>query len=458
MSRSEPRMWPGQRGFRALAQADAVELLRSLAPDLAPRIALIGVPLRGGDVALEPAGGDAVHSALTALLAQLPPLSDQQAGALLGEDAFATALARGCPPLAGRGAVTTFCAHPQTVGDHAVVVTLQVAADAAARYGTGPTSLVAAAIAELLAECAAALARPDRGRYGVLAHEAPDVLRRAGKRVMLAPGALMHGMRDLYDVCTVISTMRYEGADGIGGLRITAADDPKVRVALALERPIDLRDYRTVRKVLEIADAGLHLLCSDGEVRGFGDSGDDGDGDDSYLIAFAGQHHWRLLHGAQVAMEVRFGQPSLPKQRLEQGPFAARVAAVFPEMSESDRDALWALVDEATRQRHGTMVVVSAGAASEAIRLGTQAIPTTARPLTPALMRHVTAIDGAVLLDPRHHCHAIGAILDGLASSAGDPARGARYNSAIRYVASSPHPCLAIVVSEDGMIDVITRD
>jgi hypothetical protein len=454
MSRSVPSIWPGQRGFRALAQADAVELLRSLAPDLAPRIALIGVPLHGGEVAIEPAPSDAVHAALTAVVAELPPLSDQHAGALLDEDAFASALAHACPPLAGRGAVATFCAHPQTVGDHAVVVTLQVPADASARYGTGPTSLVAAAIAELLAECSAALARPDRGRYGVLAHEVPDVLRRAGKRVMLAPGALMHGMRDLYDVCTVISTMRYEGADGVGGLRVTAADDPQVRVALALERPINLRDYRTVRKVLEIADAGLHLLCSDGEVRGFGDADDD----TSYLIAFAGQHHWRLLHGDQVAMEVRFGQPSLPKQRLEQGPFATRVAAVFPEMTEADRDALWALVDEATRQRHGTMVVVSAGAAAEAIRLATQAIPTTAQPLTPALMRHVTAIDGAVLLDPEHRCHAIGVILDGLSTSAGDPARGARYNSAIRYIASSPHPCLAIVVSEDGMIDLITRD
>jgi hypothetical protein len=50
---------------------------------------------------------------------------------------------------------------------------------------------------------------------------------------------------------------------------------------------------------------------------------------------------------------------------------------------------------------------------------------------------------------------AIGAILDGLATDAGYPSRGARYNSAIRYVASSSHACLAIVVSEDGMINVV---
>jgi len=71
-------------------------------------------------------------------------------------------------------------------------------------------------------------------------------------------------------------------------------------------------------------------------------------------------------------------------------------------------------------------------------------------------MRLITAIDGAVLIDPGNRCHAIGAILDGLASEAGDPSRGARYNSALRYVAASLHACLAIVVSEDGMIDVVS--
>ena len=47
-------------------------------------------------------------------------------------------------------------------------------------------------------------------------------------------------------------------------------------------------------------------------------------------------------------------------------------------------------------------------------------------------------------------------ILDGRASGRGDSARGARYNSALRYVESSDHPCLAVVVSEDGLVDVIT--
>ena len=47
------------------------------------------------------------------------------------------------------------------------------------------------------------------------------------------------------------------------------------------------------------------------------------------------------------------------------------------------------------------------------------------------------------------------AILDGLATEKGDSSRGSRYNSAVRYVESSRYACLAIVVSEDGLIDLL---
>jgi DNA integrity scanning protein DisA with diadenylate cyclase activity len=67
----------------------------------------------------------------------------------------------------------------------------------------------------------------------------------------------------------------------------------------------------------------------------------------------------------------------------------------------------------------------------------------------------ITAIDGAVLIDPTTTCYAIGVILDGLASNKGTPSRGARYNSAIRYVETCKYPCLAIIVSEDGSIDLV---
>jgi DNA integrity scanning protein DisA with diadenylate cyclase activity len=71
------------------------------------------------------------------------------------------------------------------------------------------------------------------------------------------------------------------------------------------------------------------------------------------------------------------------------------------------------------------------------------------------MIRRVTSIDGAVLLDAEGRCHAVGAILDGRATADGRPARGARYNSALRYVRDAGCPTLAVVVSEDGRVDVL---
>jgi DNA integrity scanning protein DisA with diadenylate cyclase activity len=98
--------------------------------------------------------------------------------------------------------------------------------------------------------------------------------------------------------------------------------------------------------------------------------------------------------------------------------------------------------------------VISLDAAEEAQRLSTQATLMEPTVLTPAMVEAVTSIDGAVLLDVGGRCHAIGVILDGDVSPLGTRARGARYNSAVRYVQSHRGRALAIVVSEDGTVDI----
>jgi DNA integrity scanning protein DisA with diadenylate cyclase activity len=107
------------------------------------------------------------------------------------------------------------------------------------------------------------------------------------------------------------------------------------------------------------------------------------------------------------------------------------------------------------RQRRGTTVVISERARDEAVRLGNQSLRLEPFALTPEAVPMLTAIDGAVLMDPEGRCHAIGVILDGRASRRGDPARGARFNSAVRYVDGSDHACVAIVISEEGGVDLL---
>ena len=102
------------------------------------------------------------------------------------------------------------------------------------------------------------------------------------------------------------------------------------------------------------------------------------------------------------------------------------------------------------------MLVISESAAAEAARLESQALTVEPTPLEDHLVRQVTGIDGAVLVDPSGYCHAIGAILDGTATDKGDRSRGARYNSAVKYCASAGDtPTVILLVSEDGMINLL---
>lgn len=88
----------------------------------------------------------------------------------------------------------------------------------------------------------------------------------------------------------------------------------------------------------------------------------------------------------------------------------------------------------------------------------------TGNKISPVLYQFA-AIDGALLVDLDGYCYACGVILDGRRVSAGDPARGARFNSTkvytetiLDYYAEKgitfTHPIASIVKSEDGMLDI----
>ena len=110
---------------------------------------------------------------------------------------------------------------------------------------------------------------------------------------------------------------------------------------------------------------------------------------------------------------------------------------------------------EATELSHGAIVVVAENAAEESARFGNQCTMIDPQPLTARLLEMASRIDGAILATPDGVCHAIGVILDGQVTKKGTAERGARFNSTVRYVHGSKAPCIGLVVSDDGMIDVV---
>jgi hypothetical protein len=358
-----------------------------------------------------------------------------------------------------------FCSTPLSLNGYLVVVVIQLSADTYNSYYTlpgkpgpnRPCSLPHAAVLEFLHECTRALREADTAdnEQPVLDRDYNEVLRGAGRRLMLriSPGNA-HG---LYDACLGVAALRHEGDEGRGTMLLGRRQHAAITPVLTLETPVPLRDHRSIRKLLELTEGSTGLVSDAAHVFGLGHpvAQDSPQYEPLATVHFTNHYGWELRHAGHTLMRVVSNTPRLPQGKVQADNFARVIRQVFPDVDDAGVEYLWELALEASNQSHGTMLCITAGAKPEAERLRRQCFRVVPRAMTPPVLRQASSIDGAVLIEPSGVCYAIGVILDGQATEKGDSSRGARYNSAVRYTSSSPYPCLAIVVSEDGWIDLL---
>jgi hypothetical protein len=319
-------------------------------------------------------------------------------------------------------------------------------------------SFIESSIREFLDAAEEALMKPNPGPEGI-DRPKDELLRSAAKNLMLTPswyGGNTSGLHGLYDAVNGISLSRYEGSDAAGRLLIARRDHPNIKTVVNFLNPAKLAKARSIRKLLETSSDSLALLTDSYEVYGLGvQEGDyDSSKEDLYEIQFTKRHAWYLLHAKNILMKIEDGTPQLPKEKVCKEKILLDLKRLFPKNSVDQNMNIYELIECASNLRHGTMLVISNKADTEAARLGNQSTPITPIKLNKNLIFNLTTIDGAILLSPDGTCHAIGVVLDGMASPKGDPARGARYNSALRYIAVNPNS-LAVVISEDGTVDLV---
>jgi DNA integrity scanning protein DisA with diadenylate cyclase activity len=482
-------MWKHQAHFRISAQTAAEGIFHLLDPNLEPKVFLVGMledDRRGSQLfCFDPEDCGYERSLFSEVKRQAQVLegTDQEQGPFNPVDevqnGHAPRLRLGvlrkalqealCHQDRDRG-VDSFCCWPVIVRDYVVFAVLQLNrrvldscyALAKDQIDGKYTSLLDATIHEYLDGCSEALKNPNPGSedHG-FSRDPEEIVRAAGRRFMHTPalvGGEIEGLHGLFDACNMISSLRYEGAEGVGRMLIARRGHPNIRERLRLSRPIRITDCRAVRKLLEISsgESSLSLLCDSACIYGFGEfvGPYDAQREDLFVINFTKHYTWSLEHAERALIRVTYGQPRLSQMQIEEEKFKRDLRRIFDDIDPSTAERLWSLILEATKQKHGTTVVVSSEASKEAARLENQCTQIEPVQLRPEIMRMVTAIDGAVMIDPNATCYAIGVILDGVASQKGNAARGARYNSAIRYVEGKDR-VLAIVVSEDGSIDLI---
>lgn len=263
-----------------------------------------------------------------------------------------------------------------------------------------------------------------------------------------------HGLRDALDA---VSAQTYEGRASLGTMVVAERGHPSVEIDVTFTHPVPVSVAASFRKVLEMSGARLRLLCDGREIYGLGSVSADYEqaSEQVYVARVVGNGSWELRHGAQPLLRVDNGHPTLPQDQIDDDAFVEIFSRVFPDQGEEGRSAVWELARACTQQRHGTMLVVHPDAAEEGERLLPQAHLVEATRLSARTLTAMTKVDGAVLVSPDGTCHAIGVILDGAATGTGDGSRGARYNSAIRYLAGAGRGSMVIIVSEDGRIDLL---
>lgn len=322
-------------------------------------------------------------------------------------------------------------------------------------------SFIESTINIFLKECSNALKDPNSS-INAIERSAEELLRNSGRQFMYtisSAGRNFDGLHGLYDACNEIASMKYEGAVGIGNMIIAPKDHKNVKITLQLKEPIRVRDYRKVRKFLELSDSNSSIVSDSALIYGLGKlKGKYNPKEESlYIISFTSHFKWEVFHDNNALMVVEYREPSLPEEKINREKFYSDFPRLFKDISKDQIDDLWDISMEATNQKHGTMLVISDNASGEAERLGKQCFPLKPLKLTDKIIQQITSIDGAVLLDRDSTCHAIGVILDGLATDKGDSSRGARYNSAIRYYEQfgKENSLILIIISEDGMINLI---
>ncbi|WP_078942537.1 diadenylate cyclase [Streptomyces viridochromogenes] len=355
------------------------------------------------------------------------------------------------------------------VGDYEVHVVISVDQSAVAavpqitttrrdRFSIRP-SLLHAVLRRILSLARKSLYLPDPGsNMEALEPKAPEVIRTAAEAfmrdIMYCAGYWFGSNADT--LMNTLSALPYEGRAGSGRLVFAKSNNPAINVAVKLRTPVDTRQSLAVRKLLEASGPEADVLSDGGNVYGLGvvKSDYDPNTETVFVVTFTSRGAWELSHAGVALLTVKDGTPSLPTHVLDEDYFISLVNRLF---SDADKATLLEAARAAGKHRHGAMLVISADAAVEAQRLSPQSWSVEPARLSPELVTQLTDMDGAVLIDPTGHCHAIGVILDGTARGEGDPARGSRLNNAVRYLGSEPPPTIVVVYSADGDIDILPR-
>lgn len=315
---------------------------------------------------------------------------------------------------------------------------------------------------------AALFAEQDQNLGGVLAETAGRVLKHYAAEAVrehllaerrsrgLAAGEI--SVRALLDLVMEISKTPEEGSWPRGDVAFVEPEHlGVVRFAARFPdfEPPAADDPKHVRKLLQAVEGSARTLVCDG-VAVLGVAETTPDCEVCVRASFRGGHGFLYLGEELVA-----GFADGDFRSSTRKPNLVRFEEALLEIDLPDETRLGLkrivsrVVDTAQHRKHGCTIVVD---------LGERALTLAGQPLAAALelasetgialAAALAKVDGALHIGADLKLHAFACLLDGRSSPGENRARGARYNSALRFTRDNDR-CLVIVVSADRPVSVI---
>jgi hypothetical protein len=374
--------------------------------------------------------------------------------------------------------VRSFCGMSYPVDDYYIVPVIQVSEEVFNKYPplqgkigdkriSGYSSFIHAAISETLVEASNELRHSNPSGKSPYDLNPAHLIHQAATNFLKTPGKIINTINgkvkldswiasDIFEHFNFISQLMYEGTKGKGRLLLVNSENPAIKYHLRLIEPVPFREPRWARKTLQMASQDIMLIADCEKIHGLGKLNENHDAtqQDAFIVDFLDHYHWQLRCGEQVLIQSKYGVPSLPQEVISRDRFLDNYSRLFPQTSPEQQNHIWQLFTCAIKQNHGSSLIVANDAESEAQRLALQGTSIQPTLMTEELFQRVSGIDGTIILDPFGVCHAIGVILDGVANELCTPSRGSRFNSGVRYVEADKKQRLAIVVSDDKIVDI----
>lgn len=245
-------------------------------------------------------------------------------------------------------------------------------------------------------------------------------------------------------------------------------------MAIKFEEPVELsyKNFRQIRKLLEMSkfDMCLVLKCiwnneiinPKFEIVGIAKRKRI---KHDIVFEISGHMEWKLYYDEKPALKYQEGRYLILNEKDFKYDQVNSIATRIFKVDRKESEKIIKIVESSLCQEHGTTLIFAQDAKVEAERLYNvkRGIKIEKLDLSIDLdiIKNITSIDGAVMIDENSFCYGIGVILDGNALVKGSAARGARYNSAYNYIAGKKKDkmkYIAIVLSEDKTIDIITTE